>query len=247
MARIDAARGDHEAAKGQISEARGMFEPKPEPPPPEPPKAGLLDRLSGVGHAALDVAGFIPGLGIAADLVHAGWYAAEGDYVNAGLLAAAAIPVVGDTAAAIRLGARDVDAAAGIAKNVDNATDAARAAGSGGGSGIVNHGGRFADLDRAKLPGEVGHHMPQNAYNRDVTGISRADGPALGMTVQDHAKTRTFGGSGLGTINRERGLSPREVLTRDISDIRQNFGAKYERGIAEMMDYVEALPQFREP
>lgn len=44
----------------------------------------------------------------------------------AGLSAVAAVPLVGDAAAAIKLGAKGVDAAAGIAKNADNAVDAAK-------------------------------------------------------------------------------------------------------------------------
>ena len=35
--------------------------------------------LSDVGHAALDVAGLVPGVGEVADLANSAWYAAEGD------------------------------------------------------------------------------------------------------------------------------------------------------------------------
>lgn len=48
-----------------------------------------------IGHAILDVLGFIPVIGEPADFVNAVWYAAEGDYVNAGLSAAGMIPLVG--------------------------------------------------------------------------------------------------------------------------------------------------------
>jgi hypothetical protein len=41
----------------------------------------------------LDVLGFVPGLGAIPDLINAGIYAAEGDAVNAGLSAVAAIPL----------------------------------------------------------------------------------------------------------------------------------------------------------
>lgn len=113
MARIEAARGDRQKASDMLAEARGMGR-REEPQPPETEGGGLLDALggiSGIGHTVLDVAGFIPGLGVAADLIHAGWYAAEGDYKNAALSAAAAIPGAGDAAAAARLGARAFDAA----------------------------------------------------------------------------------------------------------------------------------------
>lgn len=47
-------------------------------------------------HGGLDALGFVPGLGAIPDLINAGIYAAEGDAVNAGLSAVAAIPFVGD-------------------------------------------------------------------------------------------------------------------------------------------------------
>jgi len=47
------------------------------------------------GHTILDVLGLIPVVGEPADAVNAGWYAAEDDWVNAGLSSAALIPFVG--------------------------------------------------------------------------------------------------------------------------------------------------------
>jgi|GEM_PF-4845228 len=130
MARIDAARGDRQRASDMLAEARGMGR-REEPQPPEPQGGGLLDALggiSGIGHTVLDVAGFIPVVGVVADLANAGWYAAEGDYVNAGLSAVGAIPGIGDAAAAARMGVRGANAAADIARNADNVADAARGA-----------------------------------------------------------------------------------------------------------------------
>lgn len=49
-----------------------------------------------IGHGALDVIGIIPGLGEAADLTNAAWYAAEGNYLDAGLSVISMVPVVGD-------------------------------------------------------------------------------------------------------------------------------------------------------
>lgn len=54
--------------------------------------------LSDVGHLALDVAGMVPVIGAPADLANAAWYAADGDYLDAGLSLAGAIPVLGDEA-----------------------------------------------------------------------------------------------------------------------------------------------------
>ncbi len=54
------------------------------------------ERVSGVVHTVLDIAGFIPGLGAIPDLINAGLYAAEGDWKNAALSSTAAIPLAGD-------------------------------------------------------------------------------------------------------------------------------------------------------
>jgi hypothetical protein len=47
-------------------------------------------------HGALDIAGLIPALGAIPDGINAGIYAVQGDWVNAGISAAAALPVAGD-------------------------------------------------------------------------------------------------------------------------------------------------------
>jgi len=58
---------------------------------------------SQVGHTVLDAIGMVPVVGSVAEAVNAGWYAAQGDYADAALSGASAIPVVGDTADAARL------------------------------------------------------------------------------------------------------------------------------------------------
>lgn len=83
--------------------------------------------------------------------------------------------------------------------------------------GIVNRGGRFSNLDALKEAGEVGHHMPQNASLPSV-GLSRSQGPALGMTEADHALTRTFRGRGSEACARMRGFQ-REIGWREMSGI----------------------------
>ncbi|MFD4655785.1 SpvB/TcaC N-terminal domain-containing protein [Kitasatospora sp. NPDC058444] len=80
-----------------------------------------------IGHTTLDVVGMVPVVGEVGDLANAGWYAAEGDYVNAGLSAASAIPGAGYAANAAKYGNKALDAAK-AAKNADNAVDAAKTA-----------------------------------------------------------------------------------------------------------------------
>ncbi|MDG4822020.1 DNRLRE domain-containing protein [Asanoa sp. WMMD1127] len=87
--------------------------------------------LSDIGHAALDVAGLVPGVGEVADLANAAWYAAEGDYANAALSAASAIPFAGYAASAVKgakYAAKGVDAAQSAAKAADGARSGAKAA-----------------------------------------------------------------------------------------------------------------------
>lgn len=55
-------------------------------------------------HGALDLAGLIPGLGVVADGTNLLIYAAEGDWVNAGISAAALVPVIGGAAVVVRRG-----------------------------------------------------------------------------------------------------------------------------------------------
>ncbi|MDQ0908716.1 RHS repeat-associated protein [Streptomyces canus] len=80
--------------------------------------------LSPIGHGALDVAGLVPGLGEPADLLNGVWYTAEGNYIDAGLSYASAIPIAG-YGASVAKGARYVNKAVDA---VDTATDATKAA-----------------------------------------------------------------------------------------------------------------------
>ncbi|MFR9780772.1 polymorphic toxin-type HINT domain-containing protein, partial [Micromonospora sp. MS34] len=99
---------------------------------------------SDIGHAALDVAGMVPVIGEVADVANGIWYAAEGNYVDAALSLASAIPLAGNAVAAAKLAktgkkiadgidtARDIEKAAenakSIEKGVEGATDASKAA-----------------------------------------------------------------------------------------------------------------------
>ena len=69
--------------------------------------------MSKIVHGALDVAGFIPGLGAVPDLLNAGLYLAEGDKSNAALSAVAAVPLAGDavkgTSMAVKGGSAAMD------------------------------------------------------------------------------------------------------------------------------------------
>jgi RHS repeat-associated protein len=90
--------------------------------------------LSDLGHAALDAAGMIPVVGAVADVANGAWYAAEGDYLDAGISFAGAIPVIGDAALGARLAVKGAKYAAEGAealqglKNADHLVNDAKAA-----------------------------------------------------------------------------------------------------------------------
>ncbi|HWO39031.1 MAG TPA: hypothetical protein VNO32_60425 [Candidatus Acidoferrum sp.] len=94
----------------------------------------------------------------------------------------------------------------------------------GGEGGVAaSDAGRFATLQGlSKVGDELAiHHMPQAA----VGFTSRAEGGALVMTQAEQVLTRTFGGRGVATASAEAGMSFRNVLARDIRDVRGIFGS----------------------
>lgn len=84
----------------------------------------LLDGIQ----TALDLAGFIPGVGAIPDLLNAAIYAVRGDKLNASLSVLAAVPAIGDAAAAAKIAGKGVKAAkaAKAAKKAGNVADAAK-------------------------------------------------------------------------------------------------------------------------
>ncbi len=91
-------------------------------PAPAPEAGGGGPSWSDIGHTALDIGGLIPFAGEVFDGANAIWYAAEGDYLNAGLSTAAMVPVVGWTATGAKYGVRlehSVDGVAAWGRNRD--------------------------------------------------------------------------------------------------------------------------------
>ena len=106
-------------------------------------------------------------------------------------------------------------------------------------------GGSFKDVDASRGANEVGHHLPQNAYNVNELGMTRNEGPALLMTKEDHALTRTYRGRGKQTMISDKGLNARQRMVLDIISIRENFGTKYNEGLLDAIKYAKTLPQFQ--
>lgn len=75
--------------------------------------------------------------------------------------------------------------------------------------------------------------MPQAAAGR--TGYN--EGGALVMTQAEHAATRTYGARGAGTLQSDAGLSFREVLSKDVRDVRSIVGPRYNEGLRDLINY----------
>lgn len=128
----------------------------------------IYQNPSAAGHMALDIAGLIPGLGIFADSINAGWYALEGDWANAGLSAAAAVPGLGYGAIALKWGG------CGLARATRFADIAANVGGSAVG---MIEGGYAVSAD----PSSAGGYLQ--------IGLG-----AVGLGINTHAASKGFGG-----------------------------------------------------
>jgi hypothetical protein len=139
--------------------------------PKAPPKKEE-DHGGGIGgwiHGALDAAGFIPVVGAAFDAANGIYYAAEGDGVNAAFSFGAAVPVVGDAAAAGKIVYKGAKAVEEGVKVADDAADVAK------GAGAVLPAGKAADGSYIPevLEGDV---LPLAARPREGQTLYRAYG-----------------------------------------------------------------------
>lgn len=124
------------------------------------PNKGL--SVMDVVHGALDVAGFVPGLGAVPDIINAGIYAIEGDFGNAAMSGIAAVPIIGDAI-------KGVDKARDVAKVVDKLDDIGDAARAVDTADDARDAAKMADAirDRAKQLDDVdgghsiGRHGPE--------------------------------------------------------------------------------------
>ncbi len=101
----------------------------------------------------------------------------------------------------------------------------------------INEGGPLGPLEDRAVTGDnlTPHHMPQDKLGF----LPRRQGGAVMMTQADHELTRTFGAKGRRTAAEDAGESFRKVLAKDIRDLRQKFGSKYDDGIRQMLDYYK--------
>lgn len=95
--------------------------------------------------------------------------------------------------------------------------------------------GRFSDLDARAVAGDqlTPHHMPQAAAKFTTRGA----GGALALPHEEHVLTRTYGARGRAIAGAEAGLPFRQVLARDMRDVRRIAGARYNRGLRALIAY----------
>lgn len=102
--------------------------------------------------------------------------------------------------------------------------------------GVVRAGdaGSYAGLQARSVVGDALdlHHMPQAAAGF----TSRGAGGAIAMPYAEHVLTRTYGIRGVQSLKADAGLSFRQVLARDIWDVRSIAGS-YNQGLRDLIGY----------
>lgn len=57
------------------------------------------------------------------------------------------------------------------------------------------------------------------------------------LTQAEHVATRIYGSKRVGTLQSDVGLSFRDVLAKDVRDVRSIVGAKYNEGLRDLTGY----------
>ena len=147
--------------------------------------------------------------------------------------------VLPDEASDIIKAADNTDNAADAAKAVDKTEDIIDTA-----HDVGKKGGRYADIfKKGEGSAYEVNHIPADS----ITDLSKNDGPAIKMTIEDHRLTASWGASKEAVEYRklQKKLIDegrfREAVQMDIDDITSKFPGKYDDAINEMMEYVEWL------
>lgn len=166
--------------------ASGAGNSAPPPKPPEEKKGWWKSWGSDVTHGALDVVGVIPVVGEPFNLIGAGVYVLEGDYVSAGLDLAAMWPAGGQAATVTKYGAKGTKAVVEqvekkAAKEVE--AQAAEAAGSKAGKEAAEASGEKAAKASENASGGGYVNGPKKRSPRKP---NREKWEKEGGTVKDH-------------------------------------------------------------
>lgn len=152
--------------------------------------------LNKAGHLALDVAGLIPVVGNVFDAANAAWYGAEGDYANAALSSAAAIPGAGYAA----FGAKMIGKGLKAAKPVVNV-------------GKVSKTGKFINTSKKIL--KKPEFYTQNAkFFRSEESYPTLEGPKDTSMGSTRVPQGSSGWTKANTTAKGMGLSLKELINR---------------------------------
>ncbi|MBV1690617.1 hypothetical protein KRR38_23795 [Novosphingobium sp. G106] len=106
---------------------------------------------------------------------------------------------------------------------------------------IVQLGGPYWKVRRAKPKGYQPHHIPPDSVN----GLRYGEGPTIAMRTEHHKRTASHSSmpGSRDYLARQRALVKqgkfREAVEMDIKDIRNNYGDAYDDAIAQMLQYIE--------
>ena len=100
---------------------------------------------------------------------------------------------------------------------------------------VAGQGGRFGSLAGSVGDDLTAHHIPQAA----LKFTSRADGGAIVLTTADHEATRTFGSKGAATKVEDAATSFRDVLAKDVKDVRSIVGSAFNEGLENVIKYYK--------
>ncbi|MCH1624645.1 RHS repeat-associated core domain-containing protein [Fredinandcohnia quinoae] len=184
-------------------------------------KKGLFSKILDGVSLALDVAGFIPGIGAIADVANAGLSLARGDYAGAAMNLVGAVPGVGDAAKAAYKANKAAKAAKKASKAADKAAGASKAV-----KGMKAAYGKVAKtLDKVTELANKGSKPVKTAADKvvksmdEVLGVSKAvDGmKAMAknvLTNVNHKVLKKFNCTkGLSEKFCKRGFEPVDLIT----------------------------------
>lgn len=72
---------------------------------------------------------------------------------------------------------------------------------------------------------------------RQVWGVQAVRKQALVVPHAEHLATRTWGPKGIQTLQQDVGLTFREVLYKDMRDVRKIVGPRYNEVIRDLLNY----------
>lgn len=129
---------------------------------------------------ALDVAGFVPGLGAIPDLTNAAISALRGNWTEAGLSVLAAVPIVGDAAAGAKLASRGVKIAKSMNKSANDLIKATK--------GLSKY------EKKAVLAKEAGKYTGKNITAKELVahGMSQEDAKFFMKKVRYERRNNAF-------------------------------------------------------